>query len=94
MQEVVLNPCTYITTQFLTPPVETVATMNVETGPKIQKHRNEQTIHEDVRILGGPQDMQDVDIIDGNTFSDKSGGRSQHASYAGAEHGWWRGRRR
>jgi hypothetical protein len=54
-----------------TPAVETLATMNVETGPKIQKHRSGQIIHKDVHQLGGRRDMQDADITDGNTFPNK-----------------------
>jgi hypothetical protein len=35
MREVVPDPCTYVITYFTnTPAVETIATMNVETGPK------------------------------------------------------------
>jgi hypothetical protein len=45
--------------------------MNVETGPKIWKHRSGQTLREDVRELGGRRYVQDADIINGNAFSDK-----------------------
>jgi hypothetical protein len=39
------------------PAVETLATVNVETGSKIQKHRSGKTLREDVRELGGHRDM-------------------------------------
>jgi hypothetical protein len=69
MQEVLLYPCTYDTTYLLTPPaVETLATTNIETGPKFWKHRSRQTLHEDVRELGGHRYVQDADITDGNMF--------------------------
>jgi hypothetical protein len=62
----------YITTHFSTPPtVETLATTNVETGPKIQKYRSRQTLREDVHELGGHRNVQDANITDGNMFSDE-----------------------
>jgi hypothetical protein len=50
------------------PVVKTLATVNVEIGPKIQKHRSGQTLREDIRELGGCRDMQDTDITNGNAF--------------------------
>jgi hypothetical protein len=38
---------------------------------KIQKYRSGQTLYEDVCELGGRQYVQDVDIINGNAFSDE-----------------------
>jgi hypothetical protein len=66
MQEVVLDPCAYNTTHFLTPPpraVETLATKNV-IGLKLQKQRSR-------RKLGCHRHVQDADIIDGHTFPHK-----------------------
>jgi hypothetical protein len=51
-----------------TPTVKTIATTNVETGQKIQKHQSGQTLHKDVHELGDCQDVQDANITDGNTF--------------------------
>jgi hypothetical protein len=45
--------------------------VNVETVPKIQKHRSGQTLCEDVHKLGGHRDVQDADITDGNMFLDE-----------------------
>jgi hypothetical protein len=63
----------YIT--FANPPppltIETLATVNVETGPKFQKHQSGQTFREDVYELGGCGYVQDADITDGNVFLDK-----------------------
>jgi hypothetical protein len=44
---------------------------NVEIGLKIQKQRSGQTLREDVRELEYRQDVQDVNITDGNAFLDK-----------------------
>jgi hypothetical protein len=47
-----------VTTHFSTPStVETLATTNVETKSKIQKHQNGQTLRKDVCELGGHQDV-------------------------------------
>jgi hypothetical protein len=51
-----------------TPTVKTLATTNIETGPKFQKHRCRQTLREDVHDLGGCRHVQYADITDGNTF--------------------------
>jgi hypothetical protein len=45
--------------------------VNVETGPKFQKHQSGQTFREDVYELGGCGYVQDADITDGNVFLDK-----------------------
>jgi hypothetical protein len=42
--------------------------VNVETRPKIQKHRSGKTLCEDVHELGGRRDVQDTDITDCNAF--------------------------
>jgi hypothetical protein len=51
-----------------TPTLKTLATTNIETGPKFQKHRCRQTLREDVHDLGGRRHVQDADITDGNAF--------------------------
>jgi hypothetical protein len=58
---------------FLTPhlPVKTLATMNVETVPKLQKHRSSQTICEDVHELGCRRHVQDTDMTDDHAFLHK-----------------------
>jgi hypothetical protein len=61
----------YYNTFSNTPAVETLATVNVETGPKIQKYQSGQILCEDVRELGGRRYMQDTDITNGNTFPDE-----------------------
>jgi hypothetical protein len=75
-QEVVPDPCTYDTTHLVRPPrppyvVKTLTTINVETGPKFQKHQSNQTLREDVRELGGHRHVQNADITDGNAFPDE-----------------------
>jgi archaellum component FlaC len=45
--------------------------MNVETGPKFQKHQSEQPLREDACELGGRRYMQDADITDVNAFLDE-----------------------
>jgi hypothetical protein len=67
-KEVVPDPCTYNTTYFLAPPslvVETLATANVETGPKLRKQRSRQTLHEDVRKVEVDLDMLPVLALNG-----------------------------
>jgi hypothetical protein len=54
-----------------TPTLKTLATMNVETGSKFQKHRSRKTLREDVYELGGRQHVQDADITDGNAFPEE-----------------------
>jgi hypothetical protein len=54
-----------------TPKVETLATTNVETEPKIQKHRSGQIICDDFHELGCRWDVQDMDITNGNVFPDE-----------------------
>jgi hypothetical protein len=56
---------------FQHPIVETLATTNIETRLKIQKHRSGQTLREDVRELRGRRYVQDADITDGNAFTDE-----------------------
>jgi hypothetical protein len=62
------GPSTYLLTS---PAVETLANANVETAPKFQKHRNGQTLRENIRELGGHRYVQDADIIDVNAFPDE-----------------------
>jgi hypothetical protein len=50
---------------------ETLATINVETGPKLQKYGSRQTLHEDVCELGCQRHVQDANIINGHTFPHK-----------------------
>jgi hypothetical protein len=58
---------------FKHPPstVETLATANVETGPKLRKQRSRQTLCEDVCELGYHRYVQDADITDGHAFPHK-----------------------
>jgi hypothetical protein len=48
--------------------VETLATANIETRPKLQKHLSRQTLHEDICELGCRRHVQDAYITDGHTF--------------------------
>jgi hypothetical protein len=66
------GPCTYNITHFLTPPaVETLATVNAETGLKLRKQRSRQTLCEDVHELGCHRYVQDTNITDGHAFPHK-----------------------
>jgi hypothetical protein len=65
------DPEPNVTTHFLTPPVEALAMMNVETRPKIWKYQSGQTLREDVHKLRGHRDVQDPDITNGNAFSNE-----------------------
>jgi hypothetical protein len=47
------------------------ATVNVETGPKLIKHRGGETIREDVGELRCRRDMEDADLVDSYILSDK-----------------------
>jgi hypothetical protein len=80
----------YIST---TPAVETLATTDVETGMKLLKHRCREALGEDVGELRSSRDIKNSHISNGDTLG-RSGGRSRHASCAGAGRGWWRGIRR
>jgi hypothetical protein len=47
------------------------ATADIETGPKLIKHRGGETLCEDVDELRCRRDMEDADLTDGNLVSDK-----------------------
>jgi hypothetical protein len=51
--------------------VETLATMNIETEPKLQEQRSRHTLREDVRELGCHRHVQDTDITDVHVFPHK-----------------------
>jgi hypothetical protein len=51
--------------------VETLATADVETGPKLRKHGRRKPLGEDVGELGGGRDMEDVNISTGDPLADK-----------------------
>ena len=56
----------------LTPPrSHNSATADVETGPKLIKHRGGETLREDVGELRCRRDMEDADLTDGNLLSDE-----------------------
>jgi hypothetical protein len=61
----------YRTQYSNTPHSHNSATADVETGPKLIKHRGEETLREDVGELRCHQDMEDADLTDGNLLSDK-----------------------
>jgi hypothetical protein len=61
----------YRTQYSNTPRSHNSATADVETGPKLIKHRGEETLREDVGELRCHQDMEDADLTDGNLLSDK-----------------------
>jgi hypothetical protein len=42
--------------------------VNVEIGPKLQKHRSGQTLREDIRELRGRRHVQDANITNGHLF--------------------------
>jgi hypothetical protein len=51
--------------------VETLATADVETGPKLRKHHRQKPFGEDVGELGGGRDVKDADNSIGNSFADE-----------------------
>jgi hypothetical protein len=57
----------------LTPPSRShnSATADVETGPKLIKHRGGDTLHKNVGELRCHRDMEDADLTDGNILSDE-----------------------
>jgi hypothetical protein len=66
------NPWAPITISCLTPPaVETPATADVETEPKLREHRGGQPLDEDVGELRSRRDVEDTNIPNGNAFADK-----------------------
>jgi hypothetical protein len=70
------RPNTMTVTQYInthaihiTPPaVETLATTDVETGPKLLKHRRDKALGEDVDELRGSRDMKNSHISNGDTL--------------------------
>jgi hypothetical protein len=59
---------TYKHTLTPLPAIETLATADVETGPKL---RRGQPLSEDVGELGSHQDVEDTNVFDGNTLADE-----------------------
>jgi hypothetical protein len=60
----------------LTPPPppragETIATADVETGPKLRKHHRQEPLGEDVGELGGGRDVKDTNRSTGDPFTDE-----------------------
>jgi hypothetical protein len=51
--------------------VETLATVDVETGSKVQEHRGGQSLGEDVSELRSRQNMEDTNVPDDNTLENK-----------------------
>jgi hypothetical protein len=47
------------------------ATVDVETEPKLIKHRGGETLREDIGELRCRRDMEDTDLTDGNLLSDE-----------------------
>ena len=55
-----------------TPPaVPTLAIADVETGPKLAKHRGRETLGEDVGELRRRRDVKDPDVSNGNQLADE-----------------------
>jgi hypothetical protein len=54
-----------------TPCSHNSVTADVETGPKLIKHRGGETLREDVGELRCRRDMEDADLTDGSLLSDK-----------------------
>jgi hypothetical protein len=59
-----------LTTPTPLPAVETLVTVDVETGPKLREHRG-QPLGEDVGELRSRQDVEDTNVPDGNALTDK-----------------------
>jgi hypothetical protein len=61
-------------TQYSNPPPprsHNSTTTDVDTGPKLIKHRGGETLREDVGELQCRWDMEDADLTDGNLLSDE-----------------------
>lgn len=59
-------------TIHLTPPaVETLATTDIETGPKLLKYRRREALGEDVGELRSSRDLKNSHIPDGDTLTDE-----------------------
>jgi hypothetical protein len=65
------GPTDYRTQYSNTPRSHNSATTDVETGPKLIKHRGGETLREDVGELRCRWDMEDTDLTDGNLLSDE-----------------------
>jgi hypothetical protein len=65
------GPTDYRTQYSNTPRSHNSATADVETGPKLIKHRGGETLCEDVRELRCRRDMEDADLTNGNLLSNK-----------------------
>jgi hypothetical protein len=66
------QPLWLILLQFSnTPHSHNSVTADVETGPKLIKHRGGESLHEDVGELRCRRDMDDADLTDGNLLSNK-----------------------
>src|SRR6266542_938522 len=60
------------TQHTLTPPaVETLATADVETGPKLREHQGRKPLGEDVGDLGGRRNVKNSNIPIGNALANK-----------------------
>jgi hypothetical protein len=79
-----------------TPPpvVETLATADVETRPKLSKHHRRKLFGEDVGELGGGRDVKDANSSTGNSFADEVKVDLDMLRALVLDGGWWRGRRR
>jgi hypothetical protein len=64
-------PTDYRTHYSNTPRSHNSVTTDVETGPKLIKHRGGETFREDVGELRCRRDMEDVDLTDDNLLSDE-----------------------
>jgi hypothetical protein len=65
------TPVTNTSTIFNTLRSHSSATADVETGPKLIKHRGGEPLREDVGELRYRRDMEDADLTDHNLLSDK-----------------------
>jgi hypothetical protein len=65
------GPADYRTQYSNTPRSHNSATADIETGPKLIKHRGGKILREDVDELRCSRDMEDADLTDGNLLSDE-----------------------
>jgi hypothetical protein len=65
------GPADYRTQYSNAPRSHNSTTTDVETGPKLIKHRGGETLREDVGELRCRRDMEDTDLTDGNLLSDE-----------------------
>jgi hypothetical protein len=76
LQHTRIHPALYtqsmgLTYKTLTPPADTLVTADVKTESKLQEHRGEQLIGEDVDELRSHQNMEGTNVSDGNVLADK-----------------------